>query len=101
MPQKTLSLKEFRDLGFLQEINRRILHPCGLALAIASKDSEDGSFGCVIWDGRDSDVGFVFQADEISLEKADSVSTLILSKKEDREDILGSYIQPLTNGPLS
>lgn len=31
--------EEFRELGFLQEVNRRLLHPCGLALQITRAES--------------------------------------------------------------
>ena len=31
---KTISVKEFRELGYLQELNRRFLHPLGLALSV-------------------------------------------------------------------
>lgn len=45
---------EFRDLGFLQEVNRLVLHPCGLALAV----EPDGTLS-VLDDHADPE-GFVF-----------------------------------------
>lgn len=54
-PPKEMSLAEFRELGYLQELNRQFLHPLGLALAVERKT------GAVkIWDGRDDPEGFVF-----------------------------------------
>lgn len=29
-----ISIEEFREQGFLQEVNRKVLHPCGLALEV-------------------------------------------------------------------
>lgn len=31
-----IDIQEFRELGFLQEVNRLVLHPCGLALQASS-----------------------------------------------------------------
>lgn len=55
---KHMSVKELRDSGLLFEVNRRVLHPLGLALSVAV-DDEDVSFG-PIWDGRDDPEGFAF-----------------------------------------
>ena len=32
LEQKYMPIKEFRERGYLQELNRRFLHPLGLAL---------------------------------------------------------------------
>ena len=49
---KKINAKEFMDLGLLQEVNRRLLHPMGLALEVI--EDQDGScqFGDV-WDYRE------------------------------------------------
>lgn len=31
---KYMDIAEFRKVGFLQEVNRKVLHPCGLALEV-------------------------------------------------------------------
>ena len=57
---KRISAKEFQELGYLQEVNRRFLHPLGLALEVI-RDDESGevSFGGV-WDSRDDIEGIIF-----------------------------------------
>ena len=48
---RTISIKEFREKGYLQELNRQFLHPLGLALAVKIDD-----LGCEsldrVWDYR-------------------------------------------------
>lgn len=68
MAVKTIDLKEFLASGFLFEINRRVLHPHGLALA-ADVDLDDAGeveavqgFTCVV-DSRDDADGFVYADD--------------------------------------
>ncbi len=38
---KKINIKEFREFGYLQEVNRRFLHPLGLALEVVI-DDDDG-----------------------------------------------------------
>jgi len=60
---KRMSVKEFRDLGYLQELNRQFLHPLGLALEYIVDVDKDGnetgtpSFG-EIWDCREGGIEF-------------------------------------------
>jgi hypothetical protein len=35
---KKIDIKEFREKGYLQELNRQFLHPLGLALEITIND---------------------------------------------------------------
>ncbi len=56
--RKYMSIKEFIESGFLQEVNRRLLHPCGLALE-AVKDGDEWRLGGV-WDARDDPEGIMF-----------------------------------------
>lgn len=45
---KRIDIREFREVGFLQELNRLMLHPLGLALEVIEEDCEqcegDGSY---------------------------------------------------------
>lgn len=53
---KYMDIKEFRELGFLQEANRLFFHPHGLALSImVEEDGTEALFG--IWDYRDDPEG--------------------------------------------
>ena len=42
MPDR-MSVKEFRERGFLQELNRLFLHPLGLALEVIIDNKTDAS----------------------------------------------------------
>ena len=91
---KTMTLQEFVDLGLLQEVNRRLLHPMGLAICV--KSDMDGS-NCEfdsIWDDRDDPEGMIFGGDytDDSSEfatKAASVTEMFESKRTAREAELG------------
>lgn len=93
-----MDLNEFVDSGLLQEINRRILHPIGLALeVICDKDGNVTSFGGV-WDCRSEPDGIIFGEQAVQheefLRKYKNVETLIETKREAREKSLGYHIQP-------
>lgn len=62
---------EFRDAGFLQEVNRQFFHPLGLALEV---DVVTGRMR--VWDYRDDPEGIVFtfppdvgKADRVAAER--------------------------------
>jgi hypothetical protein len=54
-----MSVKEFRELGYLQELNRQFLHPLGLALEVVVDDDGNESFGGV-WDCRNDEDGIIY-----------------------------------------
>ena len=56
---KHIDIKEFRELGYLQEVNRCFLHPLGLALEVMVDDDGNERLGGV-WDSRDDKEGFHF-----------------------------------------
>lgn len=43
-----MNIKEFREKGYLQEVNRQFLHPLGLALEIEINDEGEEQLGFVI-----------------------------------------------------
>lgn len=60
MSIKKIDIKEFREGGYLQELNRRFLHPLGLALSI-SIDEETGEEKLdTIWDYREDEEGIMY-----------------------------------------
>lgn len=66
-----MDIGEFTDLGFLQEVNRLVLHPAGLALSV--QQDEDGTWHLLgIHDWRDDPEGVCF-ADGASSDKRQSV----------------------------
>lgn len=92
---KYMSIKEFRALGFVQEINRRLLHPCGLALeVIVDPGSGEETLGGV-WDYRDDPEGIIFGTGELKVEKFESVEEHLASKMNSRHSLLGYVIQPV------
>ncbi len=56
--------KEFREQGYLMELNRRFLHPLGLALEVEINDHGVEAFGAV-WDCRSDAEGIMFSEDEL------------------------------------
>lgn len=95
MEQKVnyISIKEFREKGFLQELNRQFLHPLGLALQVNIDADGNETLGG-IWDYRDDPEGILF-GDPIDVEKALFVKGFAEGKAEQRVKIFGFVIQPL------
>lgn len=92
---KRIPIKEFRQLGFIQEINRRLLHPCGLALeVIIDLETGEEKLGGV-WDYRDDPEGMLFAEGVLSREKFKSVEDLWYSKTHYRDENLGYIVQPI------
>ncbi len=91
---KRIPIAEFRKLGFVQEINRRILHPCGLALEVILEANGDETLGGV-WDYRDDPEGMAYQDGMIDRKKYRSVEDLWYSKAHYRMENLGYVTQPV------
>lgn len=96
---KRMDLNEFREDGFLQEVNRKFFHPLGLALEVII-DDETGKVKSLggIWDYRDDPEGITFNEGMIDLEKAAKVLSLLDSKVKAREKLFGSHVQPAGKG---
>lgn len=99
-PIKMLDVKEFRELGYLQELNRKFLHPLGLALSV--RVAEDGSETLAgIWDYRDDPEGMLFgEPNTMDRAKAIRIERERFSKVKAR-DALGCQngIQPMRERP--
>ena len=94
-----MSVKEFWQLGLLQEVNRQILHPMGLAIEVVVEDNGTVRFG-EVWDSRDDPDGMAFGSfNKSDLLKAATVGLLFEAKREAREKNLGWHVQPVTEGP--
>lgn len=59
--RRNLDVREFRTLGYLQEVNRLFMHPLGLALSVAINEDGTEQLG-PIWDYRDDPEGLGFAA---------------------------------------
>ena len=95
---KYLSVKDFVELGLLQEINRRFLHPVGLALSVTIDRDESMNFGG-IHDYRDIPEGMAFADEVLGSDKArakyDTVRKMEYETMIQRIKKLGYYIQPI------
>lgn len=87
-----MPVKEFRELGLLQELNRRFLHPMGLALEVIVEDDGSERFGGV-WDYRDDPEGMIYGIVMIDQDKVKNVTEMFESKKEHRMKRFGYHIQ--------
>lgn len=97
---KRMTLKEFRELGFLQELNRRFLHPLGLALSVlVSDDEENEAFGGVL-DYRDDPEGIVFSESVLDTDEARRKRDTVVGSFKDveRTKKFGWAVQPIPEG---
>ena len=88
---RRIDIKEFRELGLLQEVNRQFFHPLGLALEVVV-DEDGGERLGGVWDSRDDPEGFTF--DEVDQEKATRVVQWQVAASRRRRERLGFVVQP-------
>jgi len=95
---KLVDINDFRDLGYLQELNRCFLHPLGLALVV-TKDANGSSTITGVWDCRDDQEGIVFEwggaPGSDTKSKAEYVASEMADRRPYREKLFGGMIQPL------
>lgn len=91
---KRIGAAEFRAEGYLQEVNRRFLHPLGLALEVVRQDDGSVTFGGV-WDYRDDPEGMAFGEHQALAEKAERIDVLWEARRGAREAGLGYMVQPV------
>lgn len=91
--RKVIDIKEFRKLGYLQELNRQFLHPLGLALEVVVEDDGTERLG-EIWDSRGDPEGFIY-GDHPDFEKARSIQKITHRAYELRTKLIGYWVQPL------
>ena len=88
-----MDIAEFRSGGYLQEVNRRILHPLGLALSVVRE--EDGSESLDgVWDYRDDPEGIVFVDADLA-PHADAFENEWMTRLNGRVAGLGFMVQPV------
>jgi len=93
-----MTIEEFRELGFLQELNRQFLHPLGLALEVVVNEDGSESFGKV-WDCRSDAEGIRYaEFSETDVARGKLIEEMQRVKATKRESLLGYNIQPLTEG---
>jgi hypothetical protein len=97
---KYIDIKEFKELGMLQEANRLFFHPLGLALAVTTdEDGRTSLFGII--DVRDDPEGYLYSEAYCQSEKAKEnkirVAELMDEKFAYRLKKYGFTIQPIDN----
>jgi hypothetical protein len=102
---KLLSITEFRDDGYLQEVNRRFFHPLGLALQVTFPDGGEDFEPYIsgVIDSRSDREGFTFDAArtradaERRVARAQHIDAEIEKRADARRRILlGEVVQPLS-----
>jgi len=91
---KRIDIKEFREFGYLHELNRGFLHPLGLALEVVVEDDGTERLGGV-WDYRDDPEGMRFHEGTLNPEKARRIAAERERRRPAREAALGYWQQPI------
>ena len=88
-----MDIGEFREFGYLQEVNRMFFHPLGLALEV-SIDEETGVESISgVWDYRADPEGMSYGPDMLSVEKHERVMGEIKGRHHVRVTRLGYWMQ--------
>jgi hypothetical protein len=100
-----MSLKDFRDKGYLQEVNRKFLHPLGLALGIAidkqeTDDENEQNYFLVIIEALDDPEGILYPYAMMDQEKTAYVDKQWMERAVTRQKELGYVIQPIVEEPV-
>ena len=94
MARKYLDVKEFVEIGYLQEINRKFLHPLGLALEVTYTSDGTAELSGV-WDSRDDPAGVYFAEGVLRRDKTLRVEEEQGRRVSARQNALGYVIQPV------
>ena len=119
--RKHIDIAEFRDFGYLQEVNRQFFHPLGLALMIREEHCPDcvgfgrraprfrgdeqphcttckgsGRIDCLdgVWETEDPE-GMMYAEDLLDAEKAERVRSEAERMAAKRQESLGWVVQPV------
>jgi hypothetical protein len=93
-PPGCMSLEEFRAGGYLTEVNRQVLHPLGLAMAVEPGPDGHLVFAGII-DHRDDPEGVYYGDPWHALGKALKVLQVSEERRQARVAALGYWVQPL------
>jgi hypothetical protein len=97
---KRIDIKEFREKGYLQELNRQFLHPLGLALEIIvdPEGKEPDKLGGV-WDYRQDPDGMAYTEEVLDCDEARGKASNVEKERHQkaliRQKSLGYVIQPV------
>lgn len=100
-----MDLNEFREAGYLQEVNRQFFHPLGLALVW--NEADDGTVSLSgVWDDRTDPEGWYMDTskrDEHGAEEARKAAFVAAEKEkrvEARMRSFGWVVQPVDDGGM-
>lgn len=96
-PINYMRIQEALDLGVIQEVNRLVLHPLGLALEVSTPERSAFATQMRIWDYREDPEGIYFADDTVKAEKAERIAELMLERRAGRKEALGYVIQPASD----
>lgn len=98
---KYINIKEFREKGYLQEVNRRFFHPLGLALEIKIDDNGDEMLGG-IWDYREDEEGIYYDLKNSNKERINNfkrkknyIDSELKIIGDNRQNKLGFVVEPV------
>lgn len=100
--ENMMPLTQFARIGYLQEVNRRFLHPMGLAIAL-SKDNDTGAVRFLgIQDHSEDPEGMTFKSfSESDVERGQRIDALYKQALLARQKRLGYGVQPLSSDQTS
>lgn len=98
---KRIDIKEFREKGYLQEVNRNFFHPLGLALEIIINEDGSEQLGG-LWDYREDEEGIYYNISDSDVERKtkfknnkDFIDNEMKERCKIRKENLGFDIEPL------
>jgi len=96
-----MNIKEFREKGYLQELNRQFLHPLGLALEVEIKENGEEILKD-LWDYREDPLGIYYDLSNSNLErlenfqrKANFVKREFEKRQQERINKFNSCVEPI------
>ncbi len=92
---KNMDIKEFRTTGFLQELNRRFLHPIGMTLTVEIDDVGNESLGDILY--TDNMSGIIYGSDDIQMKynRMQNVRNVERLMHKERLKTLGYVVEPI------
>lgn len=96
--QAKIKLKEFVDIGYLQEVNRQFFHPLGLSLEIKKTGNTFELDG--LWDFREVKGGIKFGPQILEtkdfIEKSNNIKNLQKNARAIRKELYGEIVQKVS-----
>ena len=101
---KKMNIREFREKGYLQELNRTFLHPLGLALEVSIDENTDEEYISGVWDYREDEDGIYYDLKNSSNERilrfqqnANFIQSEAKKRGNERIKNLGSIVETIPN----